>query len=232
MIAHVATPTLRSDIEIKNAVALALEREWTPPEELDTSNERLALREICVPCQPDDLAGASGRLPTEDPAGLPTNHILLDVIVFCPIALPGWQARAGIVLMRQVQQWRDQLRRIQETLKHQPTATPGTWNGTMYSAPFGWFLSRPENSTRWVSELQHVKIRRDKVFANCAEAGISGMEESPICYYTRPYILWPVEPGSRTHVSLVNDRLLSIERPPLTDPLLEQSDDQSASASA
>jgi hypothetical protein len=235
MSTNALTPMLRPDSEIKSAFALAIRREWTLPGEIDNANERLALREICVPCRLDDLARNAYRVPNEEPAGLQTNYIFTDVIVFCPIALPGWQARARVVLSKQVQQWREQLHRIHDKLARQSTGdAPNIWRGAMYAVPFGRFLNEAENENQWVSEVQDVKIRHDQIFANCVDARLNPTEESTICYYTRPYILWPVKTGSQPqiHVTLVNGSHLAIERTPLIHELLEQVDEHRATVYA
>lgn len=205
-------PVLLQDADIKRTVAKALGRHWSPPPDMDRQNERSALREICVPCKPEDIVRLERRLPKADPAALDSNYLLSDIVVFCPIALPGWQSRAKIVLQQHVHHWRDELEQVRVQLQQK----------RMYAVPFGRFLISKEHST-WVSEVGRISVENRCIFQNCEGARIPPNAKSDIWFYSRPYIIWPVVPGTLKHITYVDGNPpLTISRPELKDPLLRQ----------
>lgn len=213
-------PRLRPDTDIKRAVARFLKRLWQSPEIEHGHNERLALREICLPCDSEDIASIRDRLPKTDPAGLEVNYLLSDVIVFCPMACPGWQARAKMILEEHVLYWREELIKVQKALIGQK----------MYAVPFGRFLNTQEGPDNWVSPVKTLSLANGEVFGNCEAAGISPHEKSDIWYYSRPYIVWPNVSGELRHFTRVNGHMVVITRPELKHRRLQQGEAQVATA--
>jgi hypothetical protein len=208
---------LRRDSEIKTAFAAVLNRHWSEPEEQDATKEGIALREMCVACKNEDVAALSHLLPPHPPAAISRQDcIFRDVITFCPMPFPNWQTRAKIVLEKHRKHWHAQLDGLRQVIGQRLSSSrPPSWNGSMYPLPFGQYL----NSTSWISDLLEVEVDIDDFISNRMELRLPP-SKSKIYYFTRPYILWPVRPGTVEHVSIW--RNLSISRHPLDDDLLRQ----------
>lgn len=228
-------PTLKSDIEIKQAVAAAAQALFNlakaPGCTTDGFQDSMPLREIRLPY----TNIAPGRLPAQDPAATdqhPGDYLMSQVMVFCPVPYKNWQYRANRVLLDQVKDWREQLKGLKTKLATE----------NMYSVPFGRFLAAgDEGPEKWVGPIEpgagpdgetivgKLAIRHQELF----RAGQFRSEATVdyIYYYLRPHIVWPLLPGTRDHVTHLPDvhkrdgtqrsaRRLVITCPPLTDPRL------------
>ena len=70
-------------------------------------------------------------------------------------------------------------------------------------------------------DVQSKEIVAGAIFSVCPP-NVSTDSKFPIWFYRRPFILWPLRPGTLTHVTLAEGKEVAIKRTPVHDPRLEQ----------
>ena len=206
--------TLKHDFEIKQAMAQATSanRPVHIPEDRSGRYDELPLREMIVGFASDGDASIIKRLPMTAPGdedGQSFDLLRAEVVEFCPVPLKLWQIWARHHLEIHRKQWISELKQVKDALASAP----------MCAIPFGRFVNADrEGPENWIStELKSARLSPEDAFENWAEAKNDGLALAEVLYFTRPYIIWPLEsPGALRHVTHIQGRPpVYLERPSL-----------------
>jgi hypothetical protein len=205
---------LKRDRDIKQAMAKQLDRSYVVIGRGGGGRyDHLAWREMIVSGGPAVESAISMYLPQDLPDGIVEadgdqafNPLFAEAVEFCPVPLTGWQEWAVDHLEDHRKRWLAELERIQKALEDEP----------MFAIPFGRFMSGSRHED-WVSSLGRVKLEPEKAFENWSENTNRGLVVADVWYFTRPYIIWPVEAAGilHRHVTHVRGLPFYLERPSL-----------------
>ena len=203
--------SLKHDLEIKQAMASKIDRQVHIPEDRSGRYDGLPLREMIVGFARDESAPIIERLPTKAPEnedGQSFDLLRAEVVEFCPMPLKRWQKWARHHLEMHRKQWIRELKQVKDALA----------GASMCAIPFGRFANADrEGPEDWISpELKSASLNPAEAFENWTEVKNDGLTTAGILYFTRPYIIWPLEwPGALRHVTRIQGRSIYLERPSL-----------------
>lgn len=203
--------SLKYDLQIKQAMASKIDRQPHIPEDRSGRYDNLPLREMIVGFARDGNAPLIERLPMKAPGnedGHSFDLLRAEVVEFCPMPLERWQVWARGHLEMHRMQWIRELKQVKDALA----------GASMCAIPFGRFANADrEGPEDWISpKLESVPLDPGDAFKNWTEVNLEGLAKADVLYFTRPYIIWPLEsPGALRHVTHIQDKTVYLNRPSL-----------------